>query len=305
MDFNQVRYFLSLTDTLNFTRAAEQCFVTQPALTQAIRRLEAELGGDLIIRRGRDTKITDLGKSLHKYFEQIDQARHAIRSTAKAITSEPVAELNIGIMSTIGPRVLAQLLNDFQTKYPKLSLVLHDASSSSIAKLLLSGELDGVFCARHNSRHNSRHPQLRYIQLFDEQMGVAFPEGHEFGKLGVIPLRLIAEQRYVDRLHCEFRRDFADFFSDEKLQLDIVFRSEREDWIQTMIHDGIGVSVIPRFSVLHPELEFRAIVDPVLSRKIEFAVSDKGTKATSLGVFMNHVSNQDWSSIEMPIINAV
>lgn len=54
MDFNQVRFFLALAETLNFTRAAERCHVTQPALTQSIKRLELELGGDLIVRDGRE-----------------------------------------------------------------------------------------------------------------------------------------------------------------------------------------------------------------------------------------------------------
>lgn len=73
VDFNQVRYFLALADCLNFTRAAERCNVSQPALTQAIRRLENELGGELIRREGRDSELTTLGRSLRGYFEEIER----------------------------------------------------------------------------------------------------------------------------------------------------------------------------------------------------------------------------------------
>lgn len=128
MDFNQVRYFLALADTLNFTRAAEKCYVSQPALTQAIKRLENELGGELIDRDGKHTELTEMGKSLRRHFEQIDQIRHLVRTTAKAITSGEVAELNIGVMCTIGPRVIAKMLDDFHMQHPKVPIVLHDVT---------------------------------------------------------------------------------------------------------------------------------------------------------------------------------
>ncbi|WP_170766709.1 LysR family transcriptional regulator, partial [Ruegeria lacuscaerulensis] len=123
MDFNQIRYFLALAETLNFTRAAEQCYVSQPALTQAIKRLETELGGDLVVRDGRFTELTELGKSLRGHFQQIDQTRHLVRSTAKAVTSGEVAELNIGLMCTIGPGVLSGMLDAFRMEHPMISIV--------------------------------------------------------------------------------------------------------------------------------------------------------------------------------------
>ena len=82
MDFNQVRYFLAVSDTLNFTRAAELCHVSQPAPTQAIKRLEAELGGELIHRDGRYTELTALGKTLRGHFQQIDRTRQLVRAQA-------------------------------------------------------------------------------------------------------------------------------------------------------------------------------------------------------------------------------
>ena len=301
MDFNQVRYFLALSETLNFTHAAEKCYVTQPALTQAIRRLEDELGGELICRNGRNTELTSLGKMIHGYFEQIDRARHLVRATAKAVTSGEIAELNIGIMCTIGPRVLARLLDEFQLQHPMVSLVLHDVTPDLIPDMLLSGELDGAFCARHCSPNS----QLKYVDLFEEPMVVAFPTNHEFAEMNAVPLRAIAKQRYVDRLHCEFRNEFVQFCKDEMLQLDVAFCSQREDWIQSMIRDGMGVSVIPRFSLLRPELDHRVIIEPMLSRKVEFAIADQRVLKTALDMLITHVSNHDWSTAEHPLTSVV
>ena len=135
MDFNQIRYFLALANTLNFTRAAEQCYVTQPALTQAIKRLETELGGELISRHGREMELTELGKSLRNHFEQIDRTRHMVRSTAKAVINGEISELNIGIMCTVGPHKISGLLDEFQMNHPMVTLILHDVVPSSIPEI--------------------------------------------------------------------------------------------------------------------------------------------------------------------------
>lgn len=299
MDFNQIRYFLALSESLNFTRAAEKCCVTQPALTQTIRRLEDELGGELVCRESREITVTALGELLHAHFEQINRSRQLVKATSKAVALGEIAKLNIGIMCTIGPRVLARLLEDFQAQQPMVSFVLHDVTPNSIPNLLLSGELDGVFCALHCEPL----PQLHYTDLFEEPMVVAFPKDHEFTNMDAVPLEDIAKQVYIDRLHCEFREDFLKFCEDEAIQLDVAYSSQREDWIQSMIRDGMGVTVIPRFSLLHPELDYRVIVKPTLLRRVEFATADQRKVAPALDMFIKHVVNYDWSAENHPLTN--
>ncbi len=290
MDFNQVRYFLALADTLNFTRASEKCYVSQPALTQAIKRLETELGGELVHRDGRYTELTELGKSLRSHFEQIHRTQHLVQLTAKALTSRELTKLNIGIMCTIGPRMLGGLLDLFQMHHPTVSIVLHDVTPASIPELLLSGALDGAFCACQSLPHT----QLRCMELFEEEMVVAFPAGHAFSEKDEVPLREVAQEHYVDRLHCEFRQEFMDFVNDQELALDVVFQSEREDWIQSLIRDGMGVSVMPRHSLLLPELGYRSIVEPRLSRQVGLAVVECDTVPPALGALIDQARHYDW-----------
>lgn len=294
MDFNQVRYFLALADTLNFTRAAERCYVTQPALTQGIKRLENELGGELIRRDGRYTELTDLGRALRSHFEQINRTRHLVRMTAKAVISGDIAELNIGVMCTIGPRVLAGMLDAFQMNHPMTSIVLHDVVPPAIENLLLTGGLDAVFCARHGSAHS----RLRYIELFEEPMVVAFPAGHEFSNYDSVTLMDIVKQRYVERLHCEFREETHEFSREHELDLDVAFKSEREDWIQSLIRDGVGVSMIPKYSLLQPELDHRPIVDPPLTRKVELAIVDDADASPALNRLIEEATFYDWPSMD-------
>jgi DNA-binding transcriptional LysR family regulator len=290
MDFKQVRYFLALAETLNFTHAAKKCYVSQPALTQSIRRLEDELGGALIQRNGRNTELSHLGELLCGQFEKIDHARNMVRATAKAVVSGENSELNIGIMCTIGPRVLTQLLNNFQLENPMISLVFHDVTPKSIPNKIISGELDGAFCALHGPSHS----QLRYIDLFDEKMVVAFPSGHKFSQMSKVSLREISSERYIDREKCEFRDDFINYFKGEQLELKVAFRSQREDWIQSMISDGVGVSVLPRFSLLNSELEYRPICDPLINRSVKFATFDQEVIPSILNMFCMHIDSHNW-----------
>lgn len=294
MDFNQIRYFLALADTLNFTRAAEQCFVSQPALTQAIRRLEDELGGELIRRDGRDTQLTELGKSLRGHFEKIDRTRHMVRTTAKAVRAGEIAELNIGLMCTIGPGVLAGMLDEFRLAHPLVSIVLHDVAPAAIPEMLLSGALDGAFCARHGPPHK----QLSYIELFEEPLVVAFPSGHAFAELEAVQLREIANQQYVERLHCEFREEVLDYYREKDLELDVAIRSQREDWIQGLVRDGVGVCCIPRYSLLRPELDHRPIIEPALSRKVAFATADNAERSPVLSMLTEKARSYNWPAYE-------
>lgn len=290
MDFNQIRYFLALTDSLNFSRAAEQCFVSQPALTQAIKRLESELGGELINRDGVNTQLTELGKSLRGHFDQIERTRHLVKNTAKAITTGEIAELNIGIMCTIGSRLISGMLLEFKMLYPKVTVVLHDITSESIPSMLLSGTLDSVFC----THRGSPHPDLHFIDLYEEAMIIAFPQNHEFAQLDVVPLKEVARQPYIDRLHCEFRQEISEFYDDHNLETNISCQSQREDWIQDLIREGIGVSVIPQYSLLHSDIDYRSIVDPVLSRAIKLATADQTQSSPAQNSFIELAQNYTW-----------
>lgn len=291
VDFNQIRYFLALADTLNFTRAAERCHVTQPALTQGIKRLEDELGGKLVLRDGRYTELTELGRSLRAHFEHIDRTRHLVRATAKAVLAGDIAELNIGVMCTIGPRILTGMLDGFQMNHPMTSIILHDVTPPAIVELLLTGAVDAIFCATHGKEND---PRLRYIDLFEEQMVVAFPHQHALARFEQVPLQEVVKHRYVERLHCEFRQDTYSFSREHNLELDIVFRSEREDWIQSLIRDGIGVSLIPRYSLLQPELDHRPIINPHITRKVVLAVLATADMTPALEHLIEEARSYPW-----------
>ena len=135
---------------------------------------------------------------------------------------------------------------------------------------------------------------MNYVSLFDEPMVVAFPTGHELESYDAIPLAEVLRYQYVERLHCEFRQETYEFSKGRDVEMRVVFRSEREDWIQGLVQDGAGVTVIPRYSLLQSELDFRPVTDPVLTRSVELAVLKDAEVSPALERLISEASAYPW-----------
>ena len=142
MEMQQVRYFLAVSRTLNFTRAAEECNVTQPALTRAIKQLEDELGGELIRREGRNSHLTDLGNRMRPLLQQCYDSAIAAKQVASKLKKGEVAALSVAVSRTFDLDLLTGPLAEAQRSFPGLQLKIRRASGSEICDLLKNGEVD-------------------------------------------------------------------------------------------------------------------------------------------------------------------
>ena len=118
MEMHQVRYFLAVARALSFTRAAEVCRVSQPALTTAIKKLEAQLGSPLFHREGRQVALTEFGRRMQPHLSQILEQEKAAEAVAKDFRLLNQVPVRLGVMSTIGPMRLAPLLAAFEQQSP-------------------------------------------------------------------------------------------------------------------------------------------------------------------------------------------
>src|SRR3954452_10470136 len=110
MNLSQVRYFLSLAETLNFSKAAALSNISQPALTRAIQKLEEEIGGTLVYRDGKDTRLTSLGRELRDEFAAIAEAADRIRAAVDNRVLGRRETLNLGLGHSIGPSPISGFL---------------------------------------------------------------------------------------------------------------------------------------------------------------------------------------------------
>jgi len=291
MELYQVRYFLAVARTLHFTQAAEEAGVSQPALTKAVKKLEEDLGAALFLREGRQVLLTDFGRVMREKLERVVAAREEAEEAARQFLKPAKLRLSAGIMCTIGPRPLVGFLDRFRLEHPDIELHLHDVTAANAVEKLSAGEVDCAILACPGGR---LPPPLKGKRLYRERMMVAFSSDHRFNTLREVPLKALDGERYIDRLHCEFRSAFLDDIEEQNVRLSFPYASEREDWIQGMIASGMGICLLPEFSVLQADLHRRPVVDPKLQRSIELAYLPGRAGAPGVKALLELAARQVW-----------
>ena len=127
-------------------------------------------------------------------------------------------------------------------------------------------------------------------------MVVAFADGHRFSALEAVSLEEIAQEPYLDRLHCEFRDDFMSFTKGRGLDLKVVLRSEREDWILELLKRGLGVCIVPANSINLQAVDNRPISDLTSLRDLELVMTANATASPALETFRDAAISFDWSA---------
>jgi len=289
---HQVRYFLAVADTLNFTRAAEQCHVSQPALTRAIQQLEEELGGLLLRRERKLTHLTDFGQLIEPHLRQLAADAEAAKTTAKRFLNLQQAQIRLGVMCTIGPARFMGFLARFRDANPGCDLTLVEGVPGGLSQMLLQGELDLAVMAQPDA-FNER---LDVLPLYRERFCIAFPAGHRLVQQNRIQISDVAGETYLRRINCEYRDYLADRLSERGLAVRVGFQSEREDWIQMMVAAGFGVCFLPEFSPTIPGVRTQPVTDPEVVREVSLASMSGRRFSPAVLTFIRTIRAHDWSN---------
>jgi DNA-binding transcriptional LysR family regulator len=173
LEFRQVRYFLAVAEELHFRRAAERLHVAQPAISQQIARLEADLGVRLLERSSRSVQLTAAGQTfLAEARVLLRQRDEAIIATRRAASGD-VGRLNIGFVGPAALSVLSELIRTYRTRYPDVDLNLHDCATVEQLKLLDAQELDVGFL-----RLPAAADGLTFELVKTEPICIMLPTGH-------------------------------------------------------------------------------------------------------------------------------
>jgi DNA-binding transcriptional LysR family regulator len=178
MEMQQVRYFLAVAQTLNFTRAAEQCNVSQPALTRAIKLLEEEFGGDLIRREGRLSHLTDLGKRMLPLLRQCHDSALTAKALATSLKKGEIATLNVAVAHSVDIALLMPALSEMYSAFPELLLKLKRGDAAAVRAMLEKGDVEmaiGAFASEGSERLDS-------WRIFDDSFTIVVGEEHELAQ---------------------------------------------------------------------------------------------------------------------------
>lgn len=239
MEFDQLRYFMRVAARGNFTRAAEDLGVSQPALSRSIQKLEEELGQPVFERKTRSVSLTDAGVLLQSRAEQI---LTIIEDTKAEITDDGQSgRVRVGAIPTIAPYFLPDLLRQFSSEFPKATLIVQENTTDVLLKSCTQGEIDLAILALPIPAK-----YLEVEELFEEELLLVLPPDHPLVEKPKIRLSDVEPLPFVllDEAHC-LSDNIVTFCRQRSVQPVAVERTSQLTMVQELVSLSHGVSMIP------------------------------------------------------------
>jgi LysR family hydrogen peroxide-inducible transcriptional activator len=239
LNLHLLEQFVTLARTRNFTRAAEELHLSQPALSRAIQRLEEQLGQPVFERKPREVVLTDLGERL------LERAKEILRfmedTFAELSEAGRRARIRLGAIPTIAPYFLPRVLRDFSRAHPDTAVVVQEDTTDTLIRRCNQGELDLAIVALPIS---DKH--LKVEPLFDEELLLVLPAAHPLAASATVPINAVAELPFVmlNEVHC-LSENIASFCRRKSVHPVTVERTSQLATIQELVALDHGVSIVP------------------------------------------------------------
>jgi LysR family hydrogen peroxide-inducible transcriptional activator len=267
MEMHQLRYMVAVARTGNFSRAAEQCHVSQPSLSQQIQKLEEEVGQRLFDRMKRETKLTVHGeaflpRALH-ILEEVDAAKREATDARDLLRGS----LSIGVLPTIAPYLLPDVMAQFVEKFPGVEIVVHEDTTARLLKLVHRYEIDFALASQP-----IQDERLEVKELFSEELLLALPPTHPLARKRIVASAGLEGQRLIVMKEGHCLGDQALGFCESRdVKPKISFRSAQLETVQALVAAGLGISLIPAMAAQSERKdmpEYRSLQSPRPQRKI-------------------------------------
>jgi DNA-binding transcriptional LysR family regulator len=253
MEMHQVRYFLAIARTLNFTKAADECHVAQPSLTRAIKLLEGELGGDLFRRERPRAMLTPLGERMYPLLKQCYDSAQSARSLAAMINDGEVGSLKIAVSSSIELGLILNEVNELRRSFSEIELKILRGTGPQLVEHLKAGDAELAVAASIGEVWD----RLDTWKLFDEPFDMVFNRGHRLANHESIGLEDLKRERFLLRSHCEKGADLAGLLRANGLNADNRHEVSSDQDLLALLKANIGIGFLPR-SVNTPQSLARA-----------------------------------------------
>ena len=255
MTLNELRYIVAVAQERNFGRAATKCFVSQPALSVAIQKLEEELGAPLFERGKSEVTITAVGERIVEQAQKVLEETARIREIAQSGRNQLAGVLKLGVIYTIGPYLLPDLVPALHARAPQMPLDIEENLTENLEAALKTGRIDVAIIALPFAP-----PGIVTEFLYEEPFQVVVPHGHKWAKRkSIAPDELPAEHTILLNVgHC-FRDQVLDACPELSRADAQVTRTNSLETVRNMVASGLGVSVLPR-DALTPRYHSQLVV---------------------------------------------
>ncbi|CAG1003736.1 Hydrogen peroxide-inducible genes activator [Rhodocyclaceae bacterium] len=269
MTLTELKYIVALARERHFGRAAEKCFVSQPTLSVAVKKLEDELGAILFERGQNDVRPTPVGEQIVAQAERVLAEAGRVKELAEAAGDPLAGPLRIGAIYTIGPYLLPKLVPLVKERAPKMPLIIEESFTARLLESLKRGDLDVAVLALP-----IEEPGLVAQPVYDEAFRVLVPVGHAWAKQKAIdPAHLLDEPLLMlGRGNC-VRDQVLDLCTQAGHGGPQVLEGSSLETIRHMVASGVGITVMPATAVdgipkTDPLLRARPFVEPTPTRRI-------------------------------------
>jgi LysR family hydrogen peroxide-inducible transcriptional activator len=241
MEMHQLRYAVAVARAGNFSRAAEQCHVSQPSLSQQIQKLEEELGERLFERTKREARATRHGEAFLSRALRILEEVDALKREAEDAKNLVTGSVTIGVLPTIAPYLLPKAISAFAAKFPGVGMIVQEETTSRLLGLLNIHEVDVALISPPFPPG-----QLETRHLLTEDLLLALPPGHPLVQKRRIPASLLEGEQMIlmKEGHC-LGEQVLSFCNRSDLRPAVSFRSPQLETIQALVRAGMGISLIP------------------------------------------------------------
>ena len=271
MTLNELRYIVALAQERSFGRAAAKCFVSQPALSVAIQKLEDELGTVLFERSKGEVTVTPVGERIVEQAQKVLEETARIRELAQTGRNQLAGTLKLGVIYTVAPYLLPDLIPVLHGLAPEMPLEIEENLTENLETSLRSGRIDAAIVALP-----FQPPGILTAFLYEEPFRVVVPQGHKWAKRkSIAPDELYGEHMILLNVgHC-FRDQVLDACPELNRAGAPITRTTSLETVRNMVASGLGVSVLPR-DALTPKYHSRMVVPvpftrPTPSRRIALA----------------------------------
>lgn len=295
MTLTELRYVVAVAREKHFGRAAETCSVSQPTLSVSIKKLEEELDVRIFERGTAEVSVTPIGEEIVRQAQAVLEQAAQIRETAKRKRDPIAGPLALGVIYTIGPYLLPELVRQAIERVPQMPLLLQENFTARLLELLRSGELDCAIMAEPFPDAG-----LAIAPLYDEPFVVAVPKLHALAKRKSISSEELKQEKMLllGTGHCfrdhvlEVCPEYAQFSPKDAEGIRKTFEGSSLETIKHMVASGMGVTVVPQLAVpaeRQTHIVYVPFTKPAPTRRVVLAWRRSFTRYEAIATLRNAI----------------
>ncbi len=265
MELHQLRYFLAVAKTGNFSRAAESCYIAQPSLSQQILKLEKDLGEQLFERKSRRALLTPAGELFRERAEKVLHELQEARREVRDARGEARGQVNLSALPTIAPYLLPKIIRGFARRCPAVATIVHEETTERALRALENQEIDLALASLPIDS-----PRVEIRPLFSEELLLVLPRRHPLLRKRTLSGADLEPEKFIFMAdtHCLGTQSLQ-FCYAKGFTPQISCRSAQMETVQALVAAGVGISLAPAMARdSSARVSYRSLGEPKPARTI-------------------------------------